>query len=424
MVVNMQLGHGLEVIDQQHNSKLKAGLLSCLESIYPKVQEEGKLTQDILDTSGIADVIFKTTGIKVKAVCDNTVLGRVNAYMTLSSMNGYHVFYDEFRRRVIGFDDARDAFNKAKSALEGTVDLKNSKVSGIFSTIGHTLGIGSALITSTKLDPGELAAIIAHEIGHAFTIIEMIHYQTTTNMVLNAGIEAVVSERNKEVKYVLATEVNNVLGVGASDFKELIDDDNYDAYAIAVIGSQQSRHPFAAFGESSRAYDESMAEQMADMFAARHGLGKEIVTGLNKLTTGRPLPPIVKLGLNVITGILSLPAIIITLPIIALTCCFGQFFGGTYDRPKDRFIRVRNQVINSLKDQSLSRQVKRDILDNLETIDSIINNTANSYQIVEKIGFIIRGSQRDRFRNKKLQQQLESLLDNTLYSAAAKLETM
>lgn len=420
----MQLGQGLEIIDQQHNSKLKAGLINCLESIYPKIEEAGTLTQEMLDTSGIADVIFGTTGIKVKAVCDNTLLGRVNAYMTLSSINGYHVFYDELRRRCIGFDDARDAFNRTKETLEGTVNLKTSKVSGVFSTIGHTLGIGSALVTTTKLTPGELAAVIAHEIGHAFTIIEMIHYQTTTNMVLNAGIEAVIKERNKEIKYALATEVNNVLGVSGNDYRELLEDENYDAYTIAVIGSQQSKHPFAAFGESSRAYDESMAEQMADMFAARHGLGKEIVTGLSKLMGGRQLSPIVKLGLNVITGILSLPAIIITLPIIALTCCFGQFFGGTYDRPKDRFIRVRNQVINSLKDPSLSRQVKRDILDNLETIDGIINKTANAYQIVEKIGFIIRGSQRDRFRNKKLQQQLESLLDNTLYSAAAKLETM
>lgn len=424
----MNLSQGLEIIDHQRTSLFKPRLIAAVERLIENTKDTGIVTQEELDKVGIDKVIFDTLGMKVNVVADDTKEGELNAYMTIPSINGYHVFFNQLIANL-GFDDARRAFNQNKAVLTGLIDLEKSKVSGYFSEVPHTLGIGARLVSLSGQTAEELAAVIAHECGHGFTTMEMIHYLTTGNLVIQAGIQAIIKEQDKRVRHALIVDIENLIGVPIPGGGDLIDSGDYDKFIITTLACHKTKHPFSSFGEASRSYDITMAEQMADMFAARHGFGRAQVTGLSKMRKvskvlyKKPLTigEIIGKSMSCLFAITFLP---ITLGIFAANVAGYNFFGGLYDRNKDRYIRLRNQVISSLKEPGLSDEIKQKAIDDIREMDAIISKEKNYYFFIEKVAFIFRSSQRARYREKLLQQNLEALMDNPLYVKAAELQLL
>lgn len=424
----MNLSQGLEIIDHQRASKLKARLVPAIEKLAELTKDTGIITQELLDSVNLSKIIFDTIGIKTEVIADSSPAGEMNAYMTIPSVNGYHVFFNQLVSSI-GFDDARRAFNQNKAVLTGLIDLENSKVSGYFSEIPHKLGIGSRLIGLAGQTPEELSAVIAHELGHAFTIMEMIHYLTTGNLVIQAGIQAIIKERDKRVQHALIVDIENLIGVPIPGGGDLIESGEYDKFLVTTLACYETKHPFSSFGEASRGYDMNMSEQMADMFSARHGFARAQVTGLAKMRkVGKTiygkktnLYDVISKSLSCLFAIMFAP---ITIYTFASTVARYDFFSGVYDRRKDRYIRLRNQVINSLKEPGLSDQIKQKAIHDIKLMDELISKEKNYYFFVEKVAFIFRSSQRARYREKLLQQNLEALMDNPLYVKAAELQLL
>lgn len=416
----MIISSGLEAIAVQKNPLFYNLLTAEFARLMELSKTEGKTTQIMMRESKIAQITMDCTGIKAEPGVDER--NPCNAYVMLPALNSYHVFFDDWRRQYIGYGDAFELFRKMNNALVGTVDLQTSKVGGVFSLVNFPICLSYDLMVKYELTPGMIAAIYMHEVGHAFTILECIHYTATTNLVLQAGIEAIIKAETSR-KHAILTDVQNSLGIVVDDPKTLIETDRYEDYAITILSKYNEKIVAALGGE---AYDESMSEQMADMFAVRHGAGLDLARGLSKIqgTYGPPgrfkrtifflINTIMSLGLNLVFSTLG----------TLLVASLGNMFGGTYDRGKDRFIRMRNEVVMALKDEKIEPGMRKLALEAIEGINVVLADKKNELYRVEKLAFIIRSSQRQRYRSKVLQQDLEALLNNPLYISAAKLKTL
>jgi len=416
----MIISSGLEAIAVQKNPLFYNLLTAEFARLMELSKEKGKTTKEMMTASKIAQITMDCTGIKVEPGVDD--YNRCNAYVLLPSLNSYHVFFDDWRRAYIGYGDAFELFRKMNNALIGTVDLQTSKVGGVFSMINFPICLSFDLMVKYDLTPGMVAAIFMHEVGHAFTILECVHYTATTNLVLQAGIEAIIKAETSR-KHAILTDVQNSLGIVVDDPKTLIETNRYEDYAITILSKYNDKIVSALGGA---AYDESMSEQMADMFAVRHGAGLDLARGLSKIQGAYRKPglllrtfvfiftTIMSLGMNLILGTLS----------TVMISMLGNAFGGTYDRGKDRFIRMRNEAVMALKDENIEPKMRGLALEAIAGINEVLADKKNELYQVEKVAFILRSSQRQRYRSKVLQQDLEALLNNPLYISSAKLKTL
>ena len=96
----------------------------------------------------------------------------------------------------------------------------------------------------------------------------------------------------------------------------------------------------------------------------------------------------------------------------------------TYDEIPARFARVRREMIDSLKDQTLSAELRRGILSELETVSNIIDKLEYKRDWLEAVWAHIIPSGRKATSSQELQQLLERLGNNDLWIAAAKYKLL
>ncbi|AHI60436.1 putative virion structural protein [Erwinia phage vB_EamM_RAY] len=419
----MILSSGLEAISFQKNPLFYKQLVVEFGRLMELAKANGKkrLTEEMMAQSNLAKITMANTGIKVSPGVDTRM--QCNAYVMIPSINSYHVFNDRMRQIFSGYAESFEQFRKANDVLIGLVDLQNSKVGGVFSTIDHRICLSYDMMTDYDMTPGEVAAIYMHEVGHAFTFLEMLHYTATTNLVLTAGIEAIIKSETSR-KHVILSDIENSLGIKIDNKDELVAYDKYEDYAVTIL-SKYNRTLAAALG--SPAHDESMSEQMADMFATRHGAGLDLARGLSRIHKYYNSPKF-KFAryLEIFVGILQTMGLSLVFDVLGVIVVLtvGNFFGGTYDRAKDRFIRMRNEIVVGLKDEEISAADRKLLISHIAELDKIIAQAKNESSFVEQLSLVVRASQRERYASKYLQKDLEALLNNPLYVSAAKLKTL
>ncbi|QKE54613.1 putative virion structural protein [Salmonella phage vB_SalM_SA002] len=415
----MLLGSGLEAIAFQRTRPVFTLLTAEVQSLMDKMvsNNETKLTDALLKESKIPTILSAASGFdNITMVADQ--YAPINAYTNIITISKMHVFHDKWRRQFTTNADAYALYRQTNNVLTGQIDLETGRVSGDFSKIPLTIGLGNQFLNPKYgFTAAEVAAILLHELGHDFTYCYTLHYTCTTNMVLALAAKAIVAESDNRQKHAIMTDLQNTLGIRIDNMDELTRYDKYEDYYITMLGSYRKK-TYDALGSPS--YNTNMSEQMADMFAARHGGGAAIVTGLNRMNK-LFTPPTWYRAIERAQGILAFVMLSpITVPLFLVGVFVNDFVSGTYDLDKDRFIRIRNEAIASLKDQSLSSDEKKTIMSEIDTINEIIKSTDNDWSFAGKVAMLVRSSQRTQSRQKNLLQDLEALTNNPLYVAAAK----
>lgn len=415
----MLLGSGLEAIAFQRTRPVFKLLTAEIQSLMDKMvsDKETVLTDKMLNDSKIGMIMSAASGFEnITLVADKTA--PINAYTHIITLSKMHVFHNKWQRMCLGSADAYSLYRQTNNVLTGQIDLETGKVSGDFSKIPLTIGLGNQFLNPKfGFIAAEVAAILLHELGHDFTYCYALHYTCTTNMVLAQAARAIVAEGDVRQKHAIMTDVQNTLGIRIDNMEELTNYDKYDDYYVTMLGAYR-KNVYDALGSAS--YNSNMSEQMADMYAARHGGGAAIVSGLNrmhKLFT----PSVFERGVMRVQGLLAFVMLSpIVVPLFLVGIFTNDFVSGTYDLDKDRFIRVRNESIAALKDPDLTSDEKKTIMSEIDTINEIIKTTDNAWSIAGKVAFLVRSSQRTQARQKNLLQDLEALTNNPLYVAAAK----
>lgn len=310
---------------------------------------------------------------------------------------------------------------------KGYIDLKQARVGGYLSELKHYLILDFiALFNNYGLSPNEVAAIILHEIGHAFDGLEN-HYKLETS---NAIIIDILNEINNnnidKATYIFKSRLG-----GKEDKNLTINStkDRIDFYSrVAFVYINNVRTQLV-----NSKYDETISESLADSFVVRFGLGKDLTTALNTLhrTHGIVIQKnkllysslfIINLTLSVLFFALFGPFGIV-LAMLSLVYIFGSSNKDyTYDMPIDRYNRIKNAIINNLKDLSLPDNIMRDLLDQYIFITNLIEKSDYFKNSLSTISDYIVPSNIDAKFYIKAQQDIENGMNNILFIKAAQIK--
>ena len=412
-------------------NKLAAYLTDIMQERTGKEADASKARKDMIK------YLKDTTGMKLDITFDTDM-----APCTLP----FHINPDT----ILGYKTLKDFYVEESNATmkrlkevknRSHIDLDKGRVSGIFSEYETPIYMGYYALRSLRMTPREIAAILAHEVGHCLVAYEMAFRTVRTNQILAAASKAAAGGDKGQYEYVLKT-AEEVLDLKSGMFDEIKETKDQKTVMTVIMGkAERKTHDDSLMGNTT--YDITTFEALADNYAARLGLGKELVTGLEKLyrnfgaaefSSGARIVAtmldiysvvsiigsVIVMGSNPIMG-----ALYLGLNMLGLYARLdGRDHNNVYDKLTIRFKRVKEQIIQYLKDKSLpAADVKR----SLESVAHIEKTIA---QISEYKGFLpaifnmVDPASRAVNSARDIQQNLEAMVANDMYLKAAALRTM
>lgn len=338
-----------------------------------------------------------------------------------------------------------DKMDKYLRSHKVKIDLQNAKIYNLPTDIGLTVGADfNILVNKALLSPKELTAVFLHEIGHAFTHIEYLYRSTHNTSVLLDTLIDTIRNKNKPVKESLLLAYK--AADDSVDLDKLKDKDTLSV-SIAVFDAFVKKNTW--IGDTR--YSSIDSEQLADNFSGRFGLGPELATALDKciqnyvklarisylgysvltiVITGALLAFLLVTGLGSILSFIAIPALIAFLNCLYIVyhIIFGINYGGitfenTYDDDRQRFARIKYEMIRILRSNDLPKDVIETNIAAIENIDRIMEKSPKPNAGV--IDFIYRnlfskGRRLAEFRD--IEQLTEKLMENDLHVAGNKLK--
>lgn len=431
----------MEMIEFQKDNfgKDLEALLTKIRTLVIDPNFEYKTIIKTKELEGIKKLIKSRLGLTIKFVTNSAPAAIMPFYPGPN-----HVFMPKIFKGDLVIPDQRTFINKNKG-VKGTVDLKNAKVGGMFSEYEVKLYMNfKTLFIDLKASPGEVTAIMLHEMGHAFYACSFADRVDTTNQILSEIVKNLSGKKDLEVSIVY----RELEKINPNITEKEIDDIVNGTRVIA--GPRLAKIVFEGFRHQLKddTYDQTSFEALADNFASRFNYGRELVSGLDKLGEyfGAPerdesmrfyLYFMQVMGLAVLATYIflffsvSIPAIMILGIIITLIIySHGEKMKDyTYDDLRIRYNRIRQDAINQIKvllekDDGTSKEQLKEILSSIENTDKIISGLKDFNLMFYNLSNFIFPSNRKARNSVKEQQLLEQLASNDLFLKAATLKTI
>jgi hypothetical protein len=306
--------------------------------------------------------------------------------------------------------------------LEGWVDLTTATVHGIYTQLQMDFYMPRDWFHSAKICTAEeTAAVMLHEIGHAFTFLEYLDRTVTTNQAMAALVRSLDHTLGSDDRRAMVFKASALIKADPETQEALLKARNEKEVAVIVMDSeiQRSRSDL-----DCNVYDLNSSEMLADQFAVRHGAGQHLATALDKLmgggtgTLGRLI--------GTFLGVVMLAIFTVyTLGLLIVLLAFATRGGEIYDRPYQRFQRMLLQNRERLKERGIGDDEKQRLLEQNEAIDAIMQKYPESMLgVFETVSWLLSSSYRKAYRHEQLQIELEKLAGNALFDQAAKFSTL
>lgn len=177
-------------------------------------------------------------------------------------------------------------------------------------------------------------------------------------------------------------------------------------------------------------YDQTNFENLADSFASRFNVGKELVSGLEKLHRNHGVTYentrsvfFILMLLDVLVSILMLvvlgPFAIVLAGYLFICVYHGNADHMTYDFPIERYTRIRNNIVNNLKQRDLPESLVKDLLEQYRFIDDVVNRSMHFKGVLPSIADYFIPTNRENKFHIDLQQTIENGLNNSLFISSA-----
>lgn len=413
----------LQSIDFQRSSLFFNDLVNNIKELSKENKKEMHKSKKLDDL----EAVFKHhTGLSIGFDVQDIGAGPC---INVPFINRNSIFLNGIMRNWIDSQEGIDLIEKAGNKTKGIIDLKNGKVSGIFSDPKFQMHMPKDFITDSRYEPEELAAIVLHETGHAFTFLEFFNRTITTNQVLagiSKGIDKSTNNKEKEIILIAAKRALNLEDLNTEELSKAKDNKTIEAIIITNINKSLKSNM------NNSVYDQNSWEYLCDQFAARQGAGRYLATGLEKLfkqyhfISFRSTPmyfimEACKLLLIITTfATLSLPLIPL-IAFISLELILGNDgHHPSYDKPIARINRIKNQLTEALKEKDLTEDESKKIQEDFKILKAITNEYSDRRQLFDYI--IDSIFKRNAVTQIKLQQDLENLIANDLFVKASELK--
>ena len=423
-------GYSTEGIDHQYNSTFGKEL----EDAIFLIQQKNAHPHVISDaTTVLAAIINKHTNLNMTV----SLFDMFNCMANIPDINKNNVLI-RGRPLMISSKRSTDSLKYIcdNGLFEGNTNLQTGSVSGDFSKIPVQLIVGNSMLYSTyNLASSELAAVILHEVGHIFTVMEMAKRLTITNYIMEEGTQRLLTANTKDQRLVILADIESVTGIAIADKEKLaIKRKTADAYRIIILQTET-----IAINQQLdiKLYDLRSCEQLADRFVSRHGYGRQLALALDKvnLLSGRSnhaLMPLLTFLLllntvfqfiqKLIKRVTVVNAAIIVGKLIYTLLTMSNPFALIYDPPKLRILKLQQQINDALKDQSISNEIKGRYIDDFYAIQNIINSTYIDYTFYTVVYTYITPKGRQSKSLIDVQEELEALYNNNLFIAGTELD--
>jgi hypothetical protein len=422
-----------EVIDQNLVKKLPLYEINELVNSVIK--------KNYIDTK-ISKLIFDRFGLKVEMHCDEITHGAILTFPVTDNnvlLKDYFKGHDFFKKQI--------QIQKLKNEDVGTIDLVNAKVGGIFSQYKHPFYISFGLnLFVEKLTPGEVTAIILHELGHAFTYYEYSDRILAVNQVLYGVAEELEKDTSKRDYTYIYNQLKNKLEVDSKDIDKILE--SKDPNIISGILFTAISNKILKESKVGK-YEETASEQLADQFAARFGYGRQLVLGLDKLMQKySPERNGYARFMTLFYQILAVFALITTIMTILTTSLvngvlliFIKFsllisitlsiaLSGdytrdmTYDDLLFRYRRIRLDIIQQLKNKYYTDENSEKLIEDIKDIDATIVKVKPFSGLYRPMMNILIPINYKAKKEIQYQQMVEFLASSDLFVKAAELKSL
>lgn len=418
-----------EAIAYQGTSVLKHDMTYAFRTFI----EGGKFTQAILDTMGLSEIVRKHTGLNVEF----KVVSDLNAYAIPPVIDVNSPLLSAWRAYGVGEEDLGSVLVTLKKikgfsdTLNGSIDRGRGRVTGVFSNIVTTVSVGTGLWTQANLTPEEVTAVMLHELGHIYSFFETLVYSATTNMTISSAAQALAKIDKDEDRLTLVHETAKILGAKVEDPAALARKGlRKETFAVIFLKASMDSDLRATHG--SFRYDMRSSEFLADQFAARYGAGRDLVVGLDKMMRAMgvghrySLPTFmfiqaVQVAWLLVFTVFATPMAILAVLLYTLN---PHIENKMYDDPAERLARIKQDLVQSLKDTSLPPKVRQQLLDDIHSIDKVREGVVDRRGLFNYCWLMLTSSRREQYSQMKSQQELERLVNNDLFVKAAQFKTM
>lgn len=393
--------------------------------------------------------IVKLIKNRLKAKVTIIVNSNTAAIMPLFS-NKNHIFVSDAWKGNFKIKD-QELFMATLKSQRGTVDLANAKLGGLFSEYEHKLFLNYVvLFKELDMTPSEVTAVTLHELGHLFTTCEYTDRMDSNNQIMMGVAEYIANKkRDVDLSYVY-TELKKVdPKINEEEVDKICGGDRiiagYHWYrfigraVLADFDSQNGKAP----GE--KVYDQTSSEAVSDNFCTRFGYGKELISALDKMsraygaleTSGGWLIAHQLLSAALYGAIFFYTVMVIwALPFAIVSLFMGLIMYAialssaehnrdyTYDELKVRYLRIRQQLVNYLKNITLPADETAIILDNIAYADNVIKNTHKFRTLIEHISSFLFSDARSAKGSIAAQRIMEEFASNDFFIKSAELRTL
>ena len=330
------------------------------------------------------------------------------------------------------------------------IDLQAAKMHNVPKDIVVTVAMDFIwTIQKLELTARETAAILLHEVGHGWTFLEYAHRQTMNNSILMETLKDNTSNgKSAKEKLILALQRINPKAA-----RNLSTKNNIGTISLTLARAYVDANLYSSVD----------SEQMADQFATRFGLGAELSTAMGKLNSeyrgfsGLLLITFMIASMFLLSFLMTfLPMIIYALAtggfslawlisslILSIKCTIvfvvvGHLLGtdkktaetaDRYDDMINRVKRMKFDLVRQLRTSKMPDQAKKQLLAAIDNVDAVIEDVSK-IRIVDAIArplsFLWEKTsftEIERMNYERMDKVIESLMENDLHVATAKLQT-
>lgn len=406
-------------------------LFTKLTEMVHFLRLDGTYSTDAIKQTLFNDIVKRHTGLNVTMYIMNFGAA-MNAYAIIPDLNRNHVFHKLYGQSLLENSEGGRLLEMSKGQAKASVNLANSMVGGLYSEFPLEICVYLGLIRDTVLSDAEVAAIILHELGHLFTYFQYINTVGFGGLITTVAAKEIVGASTKAERLDKIALAEKVLGL--DKIIDIDDDKDLNVEGVQVVlFSNYLSNMYSATGTVQ--YDLRNCEQLADQFATKHGAGRDLITGLDKVDRmygsrvyRGSFENIVVETCKLILFTMSALSIVLT-PLALMALLIAQPSGyKSYDDPKDRAQFVRRQLIASIKDVKLTKGIDQKILngliEDLEVIDGVIATMPAHRTLVQVFWESVPSPGKSLRQQEKATKQLESLLYNDLEYQATRFQLL
>ena len=342
-----------------------------------------------------------------------------------------------------------------KEFFKGSIDLRNGKVSGIYSEIPMDIFFSVAFLKptpkNTMFTPEEVSAVLIHEMGHGVMYLRYLGGVVLSNIVIAEVCRLIQGGAEPIVVRDVLKVAEQKTGYRIKDLGTI--DKNPDPLLIQqVVMAEMVERIRSDLG--TRFYDARAFEFVADQFAARHGGASHIVMALDRMyrecgyrpleysgrfpqflcalaESARTIITVVGGGIavgaqsTVAMGVLAAMVgggvtIVISIAVATLVTILGG--GDIYDDVPNRFKAMRRELIASSKDQNIPQRMRLKIMQDIEMIDGVLKGVNENTFGPGFFRNFFAGVFTGKTAQIKFMRTLEELANNRLFELSNQLQ--